>query len=134
MTCPNSDPNFDKVLSKIVDSTKDYPKKRKYLFYFICVIVRYLLYSYIYFNIDKTYIVIIAGLLSLFSMYNLYKNIGNTRQWWSKKFQLLISILVFISCIIVLFNLYQINRKIIPILLFISLFGGFFQSLFIEFC
>ena len=32
MLCPNSDPNFDKMLSNFIDITKDYPKKENKFF------------------------------------------------------------------------------------------------------
>ncbi len=143
MSCPNSDANFDKMLSNFIDTTKDYPKKRKLIFYFICIVVRLLLYSFIYYNINNTYIVILATILSLFSIINLYKNLNMNQQWWSKKFQFIISSLVFIVGIAsLIFIYYEKNVKIlnipfvkfIPILLFISLFGGIFQSLLIDFC
>ena len=82
-------------------------------------------------------------IFALFSAINLYKNLNITSQWWSKKFQLVISLLIFIIGIISLY--FIINKKeviifnilfvkLIPILLFISLFGRIFQSLLIDFC
>ena len=42
--CPNSDPNFDKIMSRWFDITsKDYPSNRKKVYYLICIWVRYIL-------------------------------------------------------------------------------------------
>ena len=54
---------------------------------------------------------------------NLIKNLS-TNQWWSKKFQLFISICLIIASLVILFK-FNINRKIISYILLFSLFGGF---------
>ena len=70
--CPNSDPNFDKVMSKFFDITaKDYPSKRKIVYYGICIWVRLALYTFIYYKRDYKYTPYIVGILALGTIMNL---------------------------------------------------------------
>jgi amino acid permease len=132
--CPNSDPKFDKVMAKFFDiSAKDYPSNRKKVFYGICIWVRLALYYYIYKHKDEKYIPYVVGALAIGSIMHLKSSIKNPgRQWWSKRFDLVISVLLLLSCIGV------VNGKIpsvyIPNLLFLSLASGIFQSLSVTFC
>ena len=142
--CPNSDPNFDKILSKLGMNTtsKNYPETRKKIYYFICIVVRLILYSLVIFYKDKVWLHYSLFFISLFAIYNLYTSISNNKsnnQWWSKKFQLIISILLAISSLIIIIQnklntTFKLNTVILPLLLFISLFGGILQSLFVKFC
>ena len=116
MSCPNSDPNFDKVLSNFYDiKSLDYPSNRKYTFYFVCIIVRFLLYYFVYVNIDKPYIVEIITFLAFASLFNLYPKINepNQRQWWSRQFQFAIALLISVVGILVIFKLLNVERKMI---------------------
>ena len=128
MSINNGDPDFNKVLDKINMNT---PKQRKMLFYFVCIWVRFALYSLVFYFKDNIYMPYILLLISLFSIANLSKTLNQTQQWWSKKFQFIISVLLFISCLLVIF--YKINPVVMPLILYISLIGGITQSLFIEF-
>lgn len=132
--CPNSDPNFDKLMSKFFDiNARDYPLNRKKVFYGICIWVRFALYYYIYKHRNENYIPYLVGALAIGSIINLKSSIDNPgRQWWSKRIDFVISVLLLLSCIGV------INRKVpsiyIPNLLFLSLALGIFQSLSVTFC
>jgi len=141
--CPNSDTNFNKVLDKLFGNHT--PETRKKVFYLICIIFRLFLYSLVYVYKDSKWMPYVVGILSAFSVYHLYSdiknNVNNNRQWWSKKFELIISILVFGSCLTLIIQQMigiskdkQISTKIPPLLLFISLFTGIIQSFFITFC
>jgi len=141
--CPNSDINFNKTLDKLFGNHS--VETRKKVFYLICITVRLFLYSIVYLYKDSKFIPYIIGVLSSFSIYHLYSdiknNINNNQQWWSKKFELIISILVFLTCITLIIQRIaniskdkQISTSIIPILLFISLFTGIVKSFFITFC
>lgn len=136
MSCPNSDPNFDKVMANFYDiNAINYPEKRKQTYYFVCIIIRFILYASIYKFIDKPYLLEIVTFLALVSLFILYPKLNepNQRQWWSRSFQFTIALLIAVmGCLILLGE--NINKKVIPILLLISLFGGIFQSLFIDFC
>jgi hypothetical protein len=113
----NSDPEFDKIIGKRT------PEERSFLFV-ICVITRFLLYSAVYAYRDSPWIPYIVGVASSASVYQLTKPTEN-RQWWSKKFQLIMAVLILISCFAVKFL--NLDTKVIPGLLFISLFGGIIQ-------
>jgi predicted membrane channel-forming protein YqfA (hemolysin III family) len=137
MDCPNSDKNFDKILSNFVDtSNNNYSQTRKYIFYNICIPIRLILYSLVYVYRNVPIVQYLIGVFALFTMINLYTSINdknNQSQWWSKKFQLVIASLLF-TCVVIKISGYDINTLFLPILLFISLLGGVFQSLMIEFC
>lgn len=138
MPCPNSDPNFDKMLGKYFDtSSPNYVNVRKTLYYLVCIWVRYALYSGIYYYREHYLIPIIIGIASSFSVFNLTNVFINQpevyfRTWWSKTFQLINAIILLPICIMV-YNK-KLNSIYIPLILFISLFGGILQSLFIKFC
>ena len=126
----NGDPNFNKILLKIFNN--DSPEFRKKIYYFICIIFRFILYTSLIFIIKNDYVIYVLLFLSLFSSYNLYTNIklNNQNQWWSKKFQLLISLFVLLFSILSIYNKNEYNyRKFIIITLYISLFGGIIQSI-----
>jgi hypothetical protein len=141
--CPNSDINFNKILDKLFGNHS--VETRKKIFYLICITVRLFLYSLVYLYKDSKFIPYLLSIFSAFSIYHLYSdiknNVNNNRQWWSKKFEFIISILVFISSLTLIIQRVngiskenQISTSIAPILLFISLFTGIFQSFFITFC
>ena len=133
--CPNSDPNFDKVLIKLFGSSS--PEIRKKVYYFICIIVRLFLFSLVYVYKDHPSVPYIVGLASLVSVFNLYPSMSKDvyatqEQWWSKRFQFVVGLLLLVCSILLIFK--KITSIILPILLFISLFGGIFQSMFVTFC
>ncbi len=115
----NSDPEFDKIIGKRT------PQERSML-YVVCVLVRFTLYSLVYVFRDKYWMPGLVGSLSLFSVYQLTKPTKNT-QWWSKKFQLIMALLVLLSAFAVQFM--GADPKSMPALLFISLAGGILQRL-----
>lgn len=134
MSCPNSDPSFDKMLSSFVNiHSSNYPIVRKRIYYFICVVVRVILYSLVAYYKDAKYTPYIVGIFSILSVLQLSKKTQN-KQWWSKKFQLIMSILITLVCILLIFKVEGIKTAFLPLLLFISLFGGIAQSLFVTFC
>jgi hypothetical protein len=136
MSCPNSDPQFDKTMANFYDiNAINYPEKRKQTYYFVCIIFRFILYASLYKFIDKPYVLEIITGFALLSLLLLYPKINepNQQQWWSRKFQFIIALLISVIGSLILFG-ENINRKIVPILLLISLFGGIFQSMLIDFC
>jgi hypothetical protein len=138
MGCPNSDPNFDKMLGVFFNiNSPNYVNVRMALFYFVCIWVRYALYSFIYYNRNHFLVPIIVGIAASFSIFNLTSTLIKQpdtyyRPWWSKNFQLINAIILLVICILV-YNK-SINSIYIPLILFISLFGGIIQSLFTKFC
>ena len=120
MNCPNSDPNFNKIIGNRT------PKERSAL-YIACILTRALLYSGVYVYRDEPYMRWLVGLLSIFSIFQLSRPTEN-RQWWSKKFQLLMCVLVLISAVVIQ------NTKAMSTFLFISLLGGILQRIHITLC
>lgn len=124
MSCPNDDPGFSKLLNL------NSPEKRSTLF-IVCVITRTLLYSGVYVYRDKPWMPYIVGILALASVFQLSRPTLN-QQWWSKKFQLIMAVLVLISAIAVKFA--NFDSRSMSALLFISLIGGVLQRLHITMC
>lgn len=133
MSCPNSDPQFDKILSRYFDvNSPDYPLVRKRLFYMVCIFVRFALYSLVFLLRDKSWMPYVVGSLTLLTMIHLYSNLEG-RQWWSKKFQFVMAFIITIVCGIIILGVKQLTL-LVPILLYLSLFGGIIQSSFVRFC
>lgn len=123
----NGDPNFNKVLVRLFGS--DSSEVRRNVYIYLCIPFRAVLYlSILYLQVYRN-IYVIAGILiiSIFTAIRLYVDIlnNNRYQWWSKKFQLVMSIGISITCVLALYqNKYGI---IIPFALLFSLFGGILQ-------
>ena len=128
-TCPNSDPIFDKLLSNLKLSNGT-PEERSRLF-IVCVLVRALLYSCVYFYRDASWMPYVVALASGASAIQLSRPSEN-KQWWSKKFQLVMAILVLMSAIAVKFA--GLDSRSMAVLLFISLAGGIYQRTQVELC
>lgn len=137
-TCPNSDPEFDKLLRKIIakfSNNDDYNSMRKQIYYGVCVWVRFFLYLIVFFLRENKVMQIIVLILSFVATINLayqYFSKGVGQQWWSKQFILFMAFLIFSSSVLTLLK--QLHSLWTPMLLFFSLAFGIFQSLNIEFC
>jgi len=132
--CPNSDPNFDKVMSRWFDTTsKDYPSNRKKVYYGICIWVRLILFTIVFYYRKHKYMPYILALFSSFSIYHYKDNIKNPgKQWWSKRFDLAIAVSLLISTVLVIMK--KVDPVVMPVILFTSLLGGILQSFSIKFC
>lgn len=129
--CPNSDPDFDKILVSLVGDSK--PETRRKIFYSVCIIVRLLLYSAVYYYRDLPFMPIVVGLISLATAIRLLPSIiepGN--QWWSKRWQLFISSILVLVCAGI--YLKWLDSRFMGLVLFVSLLVGIIESLFIKFC
>lgn len=129
-TCPNDDPNFTKFLKDIGAVKKGTPEERSNLF-ILCVLTRTLLYSGVYVYRDKPWMPWLVGTLALASIYQLTRPTLN-QQWWSKKFQLVMAILILLSAVAVKFG--KFDSRSMAILLFTSLVGGVLQRSQIKMC
>lgn len=116
-TCPNSDPEFNKIIGERT------PEERSNLFV-ICVLARTLLYGGVYIYRDSPFMPYLVGIFALLSIIQLSRPTKN-KQWWSKKFQIIMAILVLVSAIAVKFA--NFDSRSMSALLFISLFGGIYQ-------
>lgn len=124
VTCPNSDPEFNKIIGERT------PEERSFL-YVVCVLTRTLLYAGVYVYRDEPWMTPLVGTLALASMYQLTRPTEN-RQWWSKKFQLVMATLVLLSAIAVKFA--GLDSRSMAVLLFISLLGGIVQRTQTKLC
>lgn len=133
MNCQNNgDIHFNKILQNI--NLND-PVSRKMLFYKVCIFVRLILLLILILNYKKWYTPYILIIIAGFSIFNLISGLfdkNNTCYWWSKKFQILMSILLFIVCFIIIIFKKDLNI-LLPIIFGLSLFGGIYQSLFVTF-
>jgi hypothetical protein len=123
--CPNSDPGFNKIIGERT------PEERSNLF-IICVLVRALLYSGVYVYRDTEWMPFVVGLGGIVSAIQTYRSDRGQNQWWSKKFQFFMSILVLLAAILVKFN--GFDSRSMAVLLFISLLGGILQRSQVKFC
>jgi hypothetical protein len=119
LTCPNSDPSFNKIIGERT------PEERSKLF-IICIIVRALLYYGVYVYKDVPVTRYIVGTASVVSMFQLSRPTED-KQWWSKKFQLVMATFVLMACILS-------RMDVASYLLFASLMGGIIQRMFTSFC
>jgi len=141
MSCPNSDPIFDKTLSNFTDiNSKYYPSFRRNLYYGVCIWVRLLLILLVFYFKDKIWMPYLVGIICAFTVIRLSKQWNEKQQWWSKRWHLVVCFIVFILCVLSILplNTFPVKRKtlnvVIPSLLLIGLLGGIVQSFFIKFC
>ena len=126
LDCPNSDPGFNKIIGERT------PEERSKLFV-LCVLVRTLLYSGVYVYRDKPWMPLVVGASALLSIFQLYTSCSpEGRQWWSKKFQLLMALLVLGAALLVKFK--GLDSRSMAGVLFISLAGGILQRSQVKFC
>lgn len=125
------DPQFDKLLLSLnLISRDNMESDKKFLFYYVCIVIRFILYSLTLVFHNYKYLPYIILILSLFAALNLSSSLykGFNKQWWSKKFQLVIAILLVIISMLLIFNVIS-NTYLIPIILYFSLFVGIIESI-----
>ena len=99
------------------------PLVRTQLYYGVCLLVRLALFNCVYVFRNEWWMPSVVGILSLFSVVRLLPSVSNSgHQWWSKRFQLVISVLVVITCMGVAARI--VHTAAVPILLYVSLIGG----------
>ena len=138
-TCPNNNKIFDDFLfnSGLIDKNLDDISKayqRRRVYYTICVLLRLALTGLILQLKDKWWLPFLTLLVSFLSSINLLFFRKDNNQWWSNKFQATISILLFLSSILIIFKANLVPTYILSLLMFISVGGGVFQSLLIPSC
>lgn len=134
MSCPNSDPNFDNILKNFTDiNAPTYPDYRRNIYYGLCIWIRLFLYTMIYVYRREKWMPYLVGIFSIFSILNLKSSLETPgSQWWSKRFDLFISVILLFTCAGVIQE--KIDPVYMSVLLYLSLFGGITQSLFVKFC
>jgi hypothetical protein len=136
MECPNDDPYFTRTMYRIGllkkgMTAEEIANRRRLIFYCVCVVVRLILIMVVYKLRNSVVVQVLVMLGALIGVVNLggrYE--GN--QWWSKKFQLLMSCIIVI--LVVLTYLKDVESWTIPLAMAFSLMGGVLQSFMIHFC
>lgn len=136
MVCPNDDPYFTRTMYRIGllrrgMSAREIVSRRRHVFYCICIVVRAVLIVTVYHWRNARLVQALVLLGALTGVMNLWNRNGGT-QWWSKKFQLLMS--VTISALVILTYFRVVNSWTIPAAMLVSLLGGILQSFMVGFC
>jgi hypothetical protein len=138
MICPNNNKIFDNFLFKsglinenLSDVDKAYQRRRVY--YTICIFIRLAIAGLLLQLKDNEYLPYIIAFIYFFSIIYIRFYRKEENQWWSNKFQLGISIALFISSLLIIFKT-GLPTYFISLIFFISIFGGVFQSLLIPSC
>lgn len=136
MECPNDDPTFTRMMYRMGILKRDMKQSeivniRRNLFYFVCIIVRFALIVIVYKfrNVGIVRGFVLLG--AMFAVVNLW-NRNNGTQWWSKKFQLIMAVIIALMVILSYFG--QVKTWTIPAAMLVSLLGGIFQSFYVGFC
>ena len=136
VVCPNDDPYFTRMmyrmgLLKRGMSACDLVERRRLVFYSICIVVRAALIVTVYHWRNVRFVQLMVLLGALVGVMNLSTRIGGT-QWWSKRFQLMMSIIIAVVVVLVYFG--RLESWVIPAAMLTSLMGGVIQSFVVGFC
>jgi hypothetical protein len=134
--CPNDDPSFTTILYKMGMLSHDMSPNevvamRMRIYYCICIIIRAALIVAVYHwrNYLLTRVLVFMG--AMLGVINLGgRMIGN--QWWSKKFQFIMSIIIAVT--VILTQLKKIGSWSMSAAMLVSLAGGVAQSFAVRFC
>jgi hypothetical protein len=134
--CPNDDPSFTKMLYKMGMLQKNMSPKevvamRMRIYYCICIIIRAALIVAVYHwrNVTITRVLVFVG--AMLGVINLGTRMNGT-QWWSKKFQFIMSIVIVLTVIFTHFK--KIDSRSMSVAMLLSLIGGLMQSFVVGFC
>ena len=129
MTCPNIDKDTLNAIKKmgLVPTVKN----RMILFYTLCIVLRVFIAGLAYHFRDSYWLPYLVLIVSLYIGYRTSKNL-NGNEWWSRKFHLIITILLSIVSVLIILN--KVDGKYISYLLYLVVFVGFTQSLLITRC
>jgi len=136
MECPNDDPYFTRTMYRIGllrrgMTAEEIANRRRVIYYCVCVVIRLTLIAVVYKLRDS---IIVQGLVMAGALMGVV-NLGGRyegNQWWSKKFQLLMSCIIVI--LVILTYLKYVKSWTIPLAMAVSLAGGLLQSFMIRFC
>ncbi len=133
-TCPDSNPNtsFNDLIVRLTPKTTNRPLQRKHLYYMVCFFFRLSLYNLVFLFRREKWVHMVVGIGALLSFLQLYVSDTNNRQWWSKKFQMIMAFLLLFTTTGFILNL--IPNYWTPLLLYLSLFGGLLQSFKAKWC
>ena len=136
MVCPNDDPYFTRTMYKIGllqrgMSAREIVSRRRQVFYSICIVVRAVLIVTVYTWRNVMFVQSLVLLGALVGVMNLWSRSDGT-QWWSKKFQLMMSVVIVILVILTYYG--RVKSWTIPAAMLVSLLGGILQSFMVGFC
>lgn len=136
MVCPNDDPYFTRMmyrmgLLKRGMSAHELVEKRRLVYYSICIVVRAALIVTVYHWRNARFVQLLVLLGALVGVMNLSRRVDGT-QWWSKRFQLMMSIILVVVIVLVYFG--RLKPWVIPAAMLVSLLGGVLQSFVVGFC
>jgi hypothetical protein len=138
MSCPNNNKVFDGSLfdsglidKNLSDADKAYQRRRVY--YTICIMIRLAIAGLVLQLKDKEFMPYLLAVISIYPIISLGFYRTEDNQWWSDKFQLAIAIALLVASVLLIFKV-NIPTYIPALILFISVFGGVFQSLLIPSC
>jgi hypothetical protein len=110
---------------------KEIVDTRKCVYYSICIIVRASLIAAVYYLRNS----LVVQFLVLLGATGGIVNLGNRmtgNQWWSKKFQFIMSIVI--AGLVILTFIKKVKAWTIPAAMLFSLVGGIIQSFVVGFC
>ena len=136
MVCPNDDPYFTRMLYRMGVlkrgmSAHELVEKRRLVYYSICIVVRAALIVTVYHWRNVRFVQLLVLLGALVGVMNLSRRVDGT-QWWSKRFQLMMSIILVVVIVLVYFG--RLKPWVIPAAMLVSLLGGVLQSFVAGFC
>jgi hypothetical protein len=136
MVCPNDDPYFTRILYRMGVlkrgmSARELVEKRRLVYYSICIVVRAALIVTVYHWRNVRFVQLLVLLGALAGVMNLSRRVDGT-QWWSKRFQLMMSIIIVVAVVLVYFG--RLKSWVIPAAMLVSLLGGVVQSFVVGFC
>ena len=136
MVCPNDDPYFTRMLYRMGmlkrgRSARELVEKRRLVYYSICIVVRAALIVTVYHWRNARFVQLLVLLGALVGVMNLSRRVDGT-QWWSKRFQLMMSIILVVVIVLVYFG--RLKPWVIPAAMLVSLLGGVLQSFVVGFC
>ena len=134
--CPNDDPYFTRTMYRIGllrkgMTAKEIVQRRKQVYYSICILVRTLLIVIVYYLRSSLVIQLLVLLGAFVGIINLGKRMDGN-QWWSKKFQFVMSVII--AGLVILTFLKKVRAWTIPAAMLFSLVGGILQSFVVGFC
>ena len=134
--CPNDDPSFTQIMYAIGFLKKGMSAKaiiqmRAQVYYCICIIVRAALIVAVYHwrNASVTRVLVFVG--AMIGVINLGTRM-NGNQWWSKKFQFIMSVIIVGLVILTHYNM--VDSRSMAVAMLVSLLGGVAQSFVVGFC
>ena len=134
--CPNDDPSFTRTMYAIGFLKKGMSAKaiiqmRAQVYYCICIIIRAALIIAVYHWRNKFIVRVLVFLGAMLGIINLGSRMTGT-QWWSKKFQFIMSIIIAVMVILTHFNI--VDSRSMSAAMLVSLAGGVAQSFAVGFC